>query len=76
MLGSYWIGSWNLEQGYVKISTGNIFPKQQKGVCSQSNGGLDSTQTITTFKLQWIRNVGESEFVEREFVERVIFLFL
>lgn len=42
-----------------------MFPKKQKGVCSQSNGGLDSTQTITTFKLQWIINVGESEFVER-----------
>lgn len=52
-------------------STGNIFPKKQKGVCSQSNGGLDSTQTVTTFKWQWIRNVGESESVER-----VIFLFL
>ena len=60
-----------MEQGYVKKSTGNIVHTKQKGVCSQSNGGLDSTQTITTFKLQWIRNIGESEFVER-----VIFSFL
>ena len=45
-------------------STANVFSKKQKGVCSQSNGGLDSTQTVTTFNCQWIRNIGESEFVE------------
>ena len=52
-------------------STANIFWKKQKGVCSHSNGGLDSNQTITTFNCQWIRNIGDSEFVEH-----VIFLFL
>lgn len=52
-------------------STANIFPQKQNGVCSESNGSLDSAQTVTTMNLQWIRNIGESEFVER-----VIFLFL